>query len=69
MHFDKNILQGQCEKENKKGKGLQILHFYWTFALTFFAAVYLNVGEWGWGIEGKQVGSMDEESQVRGCYN
>ena len=23
----------------------------------------------GWGIEGKQVGSMDEESQVRGCYN
>ena len=39
----------------------------------------LNVGEWGWGVEGsrleawgvegKQVGSMDEESQVRGCYN
>ena len=28
-----------------------------------------TVGEWGWGIEGKQVGSMDEESQVRGCYN
>ena len=28
-----------------------------------------NVGEWGWGVEGKQVGSMDEESQVRGCYN
>ena len=27
------------------------------------------VGEWGWGVEGKQVGSMDEESQVRGCYN
>ena len=24
--------------------------------------------EWGWGVEGKQVGSMDEESQVRGCY-
>ena len=22
-----------------------------------------------WGGEGKQVGSMDEESQVRGCYN
>ena len=21
------------------------------------------------GVEGKQVGSMDEESQVRGCYN
>ena len=28
-----------------------------------------NVGEWVWGVEGKQVGSMDEESQVRGCYN
>ena len=27
------------------------------------------VGEWGWGVEGKQVGSMDQESQVRGCYN
>ena len=27
------------------------------------------VGEWGWGVEGKQVGSMDEESQVRGWYN
>ena len=27
------------------------------------------VREWGWGVEGKQVGSMDEESQVRGCYN
>ena len=27
------------------------------------------VGEWGWGVEGKQVGSMDEEPQVRGCYN
>ena len=22
-----------------------------------------------WGIEGKQVGSMSEEPQVRGCYN
>ena len=29
----------------------------------------MTVGEWGWGVEGKQVGSMDEESQVRGCYN
>ena len=27
------------------------------------------VGEWGWGVEGKQVGGMDEEPQVRGCYN
>ena len=23
----------------------------------------------GWGVEGKQVGSMNEEPQVRGCYN
>ena len=30
---------------------------------------FVYVGEWGWGVEGKQVGSMDEESQVRGCYN
>ena len=22
-----------------------------------------------WGVKGKQVGSMDEEPQVRGCYN
>ena len=29
---------------------------------------FVCVEEWGWGIEGKQVGSMDEESQVRGCY-
>ena len=29
----------------------------------------IYVGEWGWGVEGKQVGSMDEESQVRGGYN
>ena len=31
--------------------------------------VNINVGEWGWGVEGNQVGSMDEEPQVRGCYN
>ena len=28
-----------------------------------------SVGEWGWGVEGKQVGSMNEEPQVRGYYN
>ena len=28
-----------------------------------------DVGEWGWGVEGKQVGSMSEEPQLRGCYN
>ena len=26
--------------------------------------IFTHVGEWG-----KQVGSMNEESQVRGCYN
>ena len=31
--------------------------------------LFICVGAWGWGVEGKQVGSMDEESQVRGCYN
>ena len=31
--------------------------------------VFIYVGEWEWGVEGKQVGSMDEEPQVRGCYN
>ena len=35
----------------------------------YIKAINNNVGEWGWGVEGKQVGSMDEESQVRGCYN
>ena len=30
--------------------------------------IYVESGV-GWGVEGKQVGSMDEESQVRGCYN
>ena len=31
--------------------------------------LYISVGECGWGVEGKQVGSMDEKPQVRGCYN
>ena len=35
----------------------------------FIPRANTGVGEWGWGVEGKQVGSMDEESQVRGCYN
>ena len=34
-----------------------------------FVVLFILVGEWGWGVEGKQDGSMDEESQVRGCYN
>ena len=39
------------------------------FALLALVSGYQCVGEWGWGVEGKQVGSMDEEPQVRGCYN
>ena len=40
-----------------------ILRFKNTFIINII------VGEWGWGVVGKQVGSMDKESQVRGCYN
>ena len=40
-----------------------------TLLLTILIAAPGFVGEWGWGIEGKQVGSMDEEPQVRDCYN
>ena len=48
----------------------QKLHVpYWTPNVAGLWCMYIIVGEWGWGVEGKQVGSMDEESQVRGCYN
>ena len=40
-----------------------------TVLINHHSVYILYVGEWGWGVEGKQVGSMDEESQVRGCYN
>ena len=40
-----------------------------TLLLPILIAAPTFVGEWGWGVEGKQVGSTDEESQVRGCYN
>ena len=40
-----------------------------TLLLPILIAAPAFVGEWGWGVEGKQVGSMDEEPQVRGCYN
>ena len=38
------------------------------FADLSWEKVYIYVGEWG-GEWGKQVGNMDEESQVGGCYN
>ena len=31
MRFNENPFTRQCEKENKKAKGFQILHFYWSF--------------------------------------
>ena len=34
----------------------------------FCILIHINVGEQG-GERRKQVGSMNEESQVRGCYN
>ena len=39
------------------------------FVARMHVARSYTVGEWGWGVEGKQVGSMNEEPQVRGCYN
>ena len=47
------------EKEKKKEQHRHTLH----------VVILYIVGERGWGVEGKQVGSMDEEPQVRGCYN
>ena len=41
----------------------------WLFYFQSCSQAPAFVGEWGWGVEGKQVGSMDEEPQVRGCYN
>ena len=41
----------------------------WFLVDSFETLVKSCVGERGWGVEGKQVGSMDEEPEVRGCYN
>ena len=37
MRFDENLLQSQCEKENKKAERFQILHFYWLFSSDIMA--------------------------------
>ena len=42
--------------------------FTYLLKLLLTSRAYLCRGV-GWGVEGKQVGSMNEESQVRGCYN
>ena len=46
-----------------------LLYLVLFLQLRLFCFCFICGGEWGWGVEGKQVGSMDEESQVRGCYN
>ena len=40
----------------------------WTTKWNLTIIFCISVGEWG-GEWGKQIGSMDEEPQVRGCYN
>ena len=45
------------------------IYYCYYYCLLLRLLLLLLVGEWGWGVEGKQVGSMDEEPQVRGCYN
>ena len=56
----------------------------WEYWLFNNSCIWMESGDWSachsvcgvyicrgavWGVEGKQVGSMDEEPQVRGCYN
>ena len=40
------------------------LLFFSVFSFAFYLCRGVGMGSWG-----KQVGSMDEEPQVRGCYN
>ena len=37
MHFDEDPFTCQCEKEDKKAYGFQILHFYWSFSSDLMA--------------------------------
>ena len=55
-------LEGSDIKFANTVRNLGVCCYYYYYSV-------LYVGEWGWRVEGKQVGSMDEESQVRGCYN
>ena len=41
MHFDENPFTCQCEKEDKKAEGFQILHFYWLFSSDIVAVTGL----------------------------
>ena len=56
-------LEGSDIKFANTVRNLDVCCYYYYY----YSVLY--VGEWGWRVEGKQVGSMDEESQVRGCYN
>ena len=73
-----NSLRNEVTKRSDSASGLQpnrqaklpVCAMQWpAIEGSYIYTVIPSVGEWGWGIEGKQVGSMDEESQVRGCYN
>ena len=57
-------------KEKKKNSG--ILSHATTVAYTILSRILIMCKVYrgvGWGVDGKQVGSIDEEPQVRGCYN
>ena len=41
----------------------------WFFYFQSWSPAPAFAGEWGGELRGKQIGSMNEESQVRGCYN
>ena len=44
MSFGENPFMCQCEKENKKALGFQILHFHWSFSNDLMAVKGLNDG-------------------------
>ena len=49
---------------------LYIYFFFFFFCGVLSSFFYYNFRRGvGWGVEGKQVGSVNEEPQVRGCYN
>ena len=42
MRFNGDLFTCQCENEDKKVKGLQILHFYWSFSSDIMAVKGLS---------------------------
>ena len=57
------------DEAQSEAVGQTVRALYGVGTLSTLQSCKNSVGEWRWGVEGKQVGSMDEESQVRGCYN